>query len=720
MPGGHATRELDADALPRNVPAELLWLAADGADIASPAFESSAEGAGLHLRISGLGAADGENAARWLSLCCETVHGHGGDVVELTGERLVAIWREESLRTATLRATCCGEAVLSKTSPWCDEAGVKVRLVAAVGAGQLGVKALRDHRGRGYVALLGAGLQNAIRSAERARAGELVVSEQCAELLGPAASMVQRADGGARVTAIRQRRPIEQLHEPAVYGAWSPLADFARVAETDAMQHRSPCSMLAVRLPALSREGDLARVQRVFAVVTRQLAELGAMIVDVVMAADGMTICAAMAGSDADESRLAALTVLATEAFVPAPRGARAACSFGVCSGSGQWVQLGGVRTTRLWLSDCGAAALQLAGAADAACLCDEPTAARAAEWLRFEDAGKWLPSGGLVEARLHRPVGRLPRLPVQAAPPRDELASPLWQLAAELPGSARSAIMIVPARIEAPSDTASRVMEDLARADLRVMPAQLRPGDRLRPQEPWSRWAPGVPDVQTALAAMERRMRLEAMLQPPALVLVSAEWLSAAGWALARKLVQEVGGMAVIAIVGEQTELDDAVSWWSGGGEALPDGRLLKVIGQLQERTLDAAVHGLEQEGNAGDALDAAAALALAWAGHSDAVALTEAAMRCDWSADGKASYARRQLVLGDAFAAMGQEGAARAAFRAGVKALGQEGLRARAASTANHVLHRISDRFRSPFAALAASPEEQRLLDTLLDRLT
>jgi class 3 adenylate cyclase len=754
---------MTATALASLLPAELCWRLSDSDTLPTGAFAASGDGAVLHLDVRGwrgvaeLAAESGaEHAAAvataWLAACCAEISAHGGDVVELCGDRIVAIWREEVLARAAARAVTCGLAIVAAAPQWRESTGARLLLATTVAAGDLSVNVLRDHTGKGFTVLAGGAVNAHGQISAKNRQGDVVVDAPTAQLLGDRLQGDELTAGCLRVLGISRALPPERLHRPNVRdGARASLATLCYGREALAPADQTPrlvagASAVAVRLPALGASADLDRSQRVFATVSENLAAVGAEIVDLRVDAGGLTVTAMLAADAMGADRAAAHAVLACGRFVPAPRGARAACCFGVASGPLLEVTLVGERSARMRLGEATRLASVLAGRANGECLCDGATAQQAGTWVGFEVVGRWRPPDTLVELELHRPTGRHPRQEQPSTPQhRAGALAAQWRTKLQALADRRdSGLLVLCCSSADDGQVVEALLADAARLWIRARVATTGAAHRLTPAAAW-RWVTGdaeQPRPQRFFADVRSQLTRDAMLETNLVILRGGEALDASSWRLATDLVAAIDGLiiAVVAIGTDATAEQGTrptMAWHDGAAPLLPGSPVAQVSGQLREDSLQVALgvakgamaaapggptarQGPEDAENTGQLVDRLAEEALRWRGWEDVVVLSKVALREDWLSDGRLDDARRRLRIGDAYRGLAMQRAAEDAYRQGLRALGKSvGGRPTLASAMPQALTRITGRLVSPWRNTGGT-QEQALVDTLIDRLT
>lgn len=717
------------------VPTELRWRLANDGALPSEAFEETGDGALLHIDIGGWGAilADIQrpassvvaSAATWLETLCSALAEYGGDVVELGAEQLAVLWREESLPAAVQRASLAALAVVPWALELASEAQLRLHISATVTCGEVSVFALRDHRGVGYVVLSGDALLERMKATTWARQGDVVLTPAAAGAAQATADGIVLPDGFMRLLALTTQPQIEPLHRPQTHGiSCETVRPFAREStgtpSVESFARRDGNAVvLAVRLPALAHGCGLERTQSVFVEVTAIAARVGATVTRLFIDGTGLTVCMVLGQLEKDAARAAASALLACEKYVPAPRGARAPCSFGVAAGASVATNVLGERRAVVRLGGAERLAIALARRADASCLCDGTVRQRADSFATFAEAGRWRVPGSLVEVDLYRPTGRTIS-PTPTPLPADSKLP--WR--PHLPIASNVAAIVLVGRESADFSAFQRDL-DHVHCGLRTL--EPTPQSRLLPLATWRQTfgaaanslAAKTPDLW--LAHVTARLAADRELGPTVIAVRDAQWLDDASW---RLLLRVAAGTAttIVAFADPAPAFTCTVSSQDALGLAADDELPKQVAGWLQT-SLQTSLQTLPPAASSMDSLrllDEQAAAALAAGGFADAVALTERGLAHPHSAAQRAEKVRRWLRLGDARVGLGEEADARQAYKAAARSLRRTSNTESGLTAAmKDGMARITGRFRTPWAD-AENPEERELLDAVLARTT
>ncbi len=721
------------------VPAELCWRLAETGALPKGAFAETGTGALLHIDIRGWGSvvasagggapavtSQTTAATQWLQRCCEAIADHGGDVIELHADQITAIWREESELIAAARATACGLATVAMVAAWNDALKIRPRITASVNSGDIVVNVLRDHMGRGHIMLSGDAVAQRVTATAKARTGDVVLAPRANTLLANLVEGTALADQCLRVTSVADAPRPEPLHRPLVANFDQSFVDsFASPLAQDVTDRAAPsaeltesASILSVRLPALTHRCELDRAQRVFAEVTEKLCAIGAVLIGNRIDDTGLTVSAMFSHEDAAQA--AGKAVVACEHFVPAPRGARAACCFGVAGGPVLRATVGGMRRATVWLGDLGRLSKALAQRASAECLSDKVIAENASQWVRFEDIGRWRVSGSLTDIEVHKPIERV-RTAAQFNAQSNGHAQVQWrQRLSELYNQHGGGLLLLRCEQTELSAMSEALTEDIAQLSIAPIELIARLVHRLVPAQPWRQLAdtPTPADAREFHAIIQRRLAAGAVLQPSVIVLTNAQWLDAASWTLALQLVDAINNLLIIAIA-QATETDQT---WRPPTDAHASAPidLLTVVQPFQRDSLHAAINQRGEAQSTVDAVDSFAQQALEWRGWHDAIDLSKLATQRERGPEDRLKVARRQLRVGDASTGLGAHQAAVKAYQQALATMGRD-VHGRLASAASmpQVVTRITDRFRSPWRDPSANAEEKALVEVLLTRV-
>lgn len=212
---------------------------------------------------------------------------HGGDVVKMAGDALIAVWKIEegeadSLSAATIRAAACAKEVQANLQN--VEAGEGVRLTSKIGidAGEVLVLHVGGQFDRWEMLVAGAPIVGVGAAEHLANPGEIVLAPNAWEAVRSACEAEALAGGFARLRHVRTaepRRPSEPVRldsrsAPAI-SAYIPAAIRGRLAagQTAWLAELRKLSVLFVDLPRIDFDAPdaLDRVQRITAALQAAL-----------------------------------------------------------------------------------------------------------------------------------------------------------------------------------------------------------------------------------------------------------------------------------------------------------------------------------------------------------------------------------------------------------------------------------------------------------------
>lgn len=238
----------------------------------------------------------------------DRIDAHGGDVAEMAGDAVVALWTPgegEDLADAALRAAQCGLAV--QTLARSSEAGLS--LCIGVGVGSVVMMQVGGVEERWHLLLSGLPITQMRDAQQRARPGDVVLSPETWALVRPrGAGGDPLAGGGGRL--LRVDRPLPPLSRPVRPAALPPEAALRRyipaavrsrlaAGHTDWLAELRPVTVLFVNLPDLGRRpapdpADLEQTQAVVQTVQRVLQRYEGSTIALSADAAGVTLLAAM------------------------------------------------------------------------------------------------------------------------------------------------------------------------------------------------------------------------------------------------------------------------------------------------------------------------------------------------------------------------------------------------------------------------------------------
>jgi class 3 adenylate cyclase/tetratricopeptide (TPR) repeat protein len=229
-----------SDFLSAFVPFHARRLLYERGGAGSAAWESETRGAAIVADIAGFTAltealdiVEGGGADA-LSMILDRVFGsltdiveeHGGEVVHLAGDGLLAIWPEQAdqdVATAVIRAAACGLRIQSDLAGDPGLEPHRIRMRVGVGAGPLWLPIVGGVGGAWFAPVGGPPLRQIGTALEAARPGDVVVAAEAMALAGPAVQGSKTLNGLVRVGSVA---PVDR---PRVGGAPGPGPDLERL-----------------------------------------------------------------------------------------------------------------------------------------------------------------------------------------------------------------------------------------------------------------------------------------------------------------------------------------------------------------------------------------------------------------------------------------------------------------------------------------------------------
>ncbi len=199
----------------------------------------------------------------------ELIAAHGGDVVKMAGDALIALWTAtggDSPASSTLRAAICGLAVRETVQDYRVAEGVRLGCKVGIGAGEVASLFVGGVRDRWELFLAGSPLVQMGEAEKLARTGEVVLSSE-------AWSLIRRGcvgdplEGGfvrlrqARGIEPRPLEPVRSVPEHAIpVRSMVPAAIRARLdAGQDAwLAELRRLSVLFVNVPSMGLDSPVA------------------------------------------------------------------------------------------------------------------------------------------------------------------------------------------------------------------------------------------------------------------------------------------------------------------------------------------------------------------------------------------------------------------------------------------------------------------------------
>ena len=214
------------------------------------------------------------------------INDHGGDVVKMAGDALIAVWRidddedDYALGRSTIRAVRCGVDVQATLQDY--EAGEGIRLTSKVGidAGDVVVMHVGGVFNRWEMLLAGGPIVGMGLAEKQANPGDVILTPKAWKVAHDVCDGETLKDGYVRLRALRNfqpRRTIESFELPlqskAAISAYIPAAIRGRLAagQTAWLAELRKLTVLFVKLPKIDfdasdsldrAQGDLAQACR--------------------------------------------------------------------------------------------------------------------------------------------------------------------------------------------------------------------------------------------------------------------------------------------------------------------------------------------------------------------------------------------------------------------------------------------------------------------------
>ncbi|HWE38852.1 MAG TPA: AAA family ATPase [Isosphaeraceae bacterium] len=358
----------------------------------------------------------------------ETIAAHGGDVVKMAGDALVAVWSTEALgeplTRAALRAVRCAREVQATLRDYRVAEGIRLSSKAGIGVGTLLVMGVGGGRMRRELLIDGASLVDVGNAEKQATAGDVVLGPGAWSLVRDAADGQPLKDGCVRLVDLRDVPPPRRLDAadpgPGAGAALTPyipgaIRDRLAAGQGAWLAELRPLTVLFVKLGHLDerdpRTPGLAQAafHEAQEALYRHEGSLNKLSVD----EKGVTIVAAMGLPPLGGPNDAVLALAAAEDIRARLATLGLRCPIGVATGRVYCGEAGNARRREYTIIGRVvnlAARLMQAGEDTDAIHCDEATRRAAARAFRFEA----LPPramkniGGKVP--LFRPIGRAER----------------------------------------------------------------------------------------------------------------------------------------------------------------------------------------------------------------------------------------------------------------------------------------------------------------------
>ena len=463
----------------------------------------------LTERLASLGARGSEELSAALNAyfdrLIERIADHGGDVVKMAGDALIALWPAtggDSLASSTLRAARCGLAVQETLQDYRAAEGIRLTCKVGIGAGEVAASFVGGEKERWELLLSGSPLVQMGHAEHLARPGDVVLSGEAWSLVGEG-SVGEPLEGGfvrirqAEVILPRPRGPARPGPESeASIRSLIPGAIRARLdaGQTAWLAELRRLTVLFVNLPLTDSDrpdaGGLAR--EIVRVVQSLLYHVEGSLNKLSVDEKGTTLIAAMGLPPLAHRDDARRGLQAARAIRERLGAMGVECSIGVATGRVYCGEIGNDRRREYTIIGRVvnlAARLMQAAKDHREIFCDEETARAARDCFRFEA----LPPRRLKNIEEPVPLFRpLEELPTRGGPRsiigrRPERATLLGRLEA-LRGGRGGVVMIE----GEPGIGKSRLIADLvAIAEGLGVSVLAGAGDAIEHSSPYHAWRP-------------------------------------------------------------------------------------------------------------------------------------------------------------------------------------------------------------------------------------
>ncbi|NJL34761.1 MAG: adenylate/guanylate cyclase domain-containing protein, partial [Chloroflexaceae bacterium] len=143
---------------------------------------------------------------RYFGILIDLIDDHGGDIVEFTGDGVIALWPTvisgETLAEATVRAVQCGLLVQQQIAAFTTVDNLHLTLRISIGAGEVLFATVGGALGRWELVVAGEPLTQASAAEHYTTPGDVVLSPEALALAHAYLDSTSLSDGFARVTAV--------------------------------------------------------------------------------------------------------------------------------------------------------------------------------------------------------------------------------------------------------------------------------------------------------------------------------------------------------------------------------------------------------------------------------------------------------------------------------------------------------------------------------------
>jgi class 3 adenylate cyclase/tetratricopeptide (TPR) repeat protein len=350
------------------------------------------------------------------------VMSHGGEVVKLAGDALIAGWStvllDEPLATVSQRAAQCALAVQATLHNYEVAEGICLSLRVGIGAGEVVAAHVGGLQDRWELLLAGTPLIQ-MSAAQQAQPGETVLSAEAWALVQEVCAGTPLGGGGVRLDAVAPSLPLRAAPIPppvpeadAALWGYLPGALRSRLAagQTGWLAELRRVTVLFVNLLDLNvvAPESLAHIQTVMRTLQMALYRYEGSIVKLGMDDKGVTLVAALGLPPLAHEDDAVRGVQAAQALQGELRELGVRTGIGITTGRVFCGAVGSVRRREYSLvGDVVNLSARLMQAAPKGILCDAATYEAAQEQLTFEALPPIVVKGKSEPVAIYRPFGR-------------------------------------------------------------------------------------------------------------------------------------------------------------------------------------------------------------------------------------------------------------------------------------------------------------------------
>jgi len=438
----------------------------------------------------------------------ELIAGHGGDVVKMAGDALIAVWPTgvlgEPLAVATRRAARCGLDLQATLQNYEVGEGIRLTSKVAIAAGVVVIMHVGGVYDRWEMLMAGSPMVQMGLAEKRAEPGQVVVSPEAWALTRDALGGVPLEGGFLRLKSDKEpparcplSSPMPGLAAEAALRAYVPGAIRSRLVagQTGWLAELRRLSVLFVKFPPpdLDQPDALESTQRIMTLLQTSLYRYEGSVNKLSIDEKGATLVAAFGLPPLAHEDDARRAIQAAQAIRESLNGLGLRCAIGIATGRVYCGEVGNERRREYTIIGRVvnlAARLMQAAVADADLLCDEATFQTARDHFHFD---------GLPPIRLkniehpvapYRPCGPIaacggPRSTVGRLVERAGMSARLDALREE----GRGGVLVIEG--EAGIGKSRLVADLIEQAEARGMATMAGAGDAIERSTPYHAWRP-------------------------------------------------------------------------------------------------------------------------------------------------------------------------------------------------------------------------------------